>query len=356
MRRRLSLVIMFVGVLGLIGLSPASATHTIPDKGGDDPIHEDQPRPVVEEPDGGACAVFGTVAINNDEGNGGVSDGLLQRDHNHFRFETASITCEDVPGGDDTSAFAGAYEVDAAGGTDGPGGEKVPDGELQGTCDPMSPKKGDGNCHGELASAGWSHGDCYAGNCAIPKPPTAKADVDDLYDGTNTNPPVDPTAECSGGGATCNLNEILVERNDGTAQSCQNVSPINPDNEQCANWLKFCRGTHSDHNITDAMTGAPVPDCGNTHDNDGNLTGGTHASTGGGNILAWGALTDWDHPTEPADTVLCFIAELELEPLTTKVVDNGQGETVVKIDSALLEGMAQTWLGDSKEACDGKKN
>lgn len=203
MRRKLSLLISFVGVLGLIGFTPvAQATHS------GTTSHEDVPvSPGVSEPDGGVCTVIGTVDV------GPTGVGAQTAAHNHFNFQDTTITCEDVPGGDDMSRYAGAYEVRATGATDGP-----PDADGAGG-------------HGENTSEGWSHSSCYEDRSCPTDLHGDKGGFDDVYDGIND-------AVC-----TSNCGEIAVDHEGNkdaltVPDSEGDNDGVGPDSES---WVKFHR-------------------------------------------------------------------------------------------------------------------
>lgn len=333
MRRRLSLVIAFIGVLGFIGFTPtADAAHDIKTKDGE---HENSPSPPdpVVTPESGVCPVTGEVSIDNSNGDGGVpapQDPLGgTKNHNHFVFENVQIQCVGGP-------VPGAADVRAAGGTDGPG-----------ECDGMPGK--DPKCknlHGEDLSAGWSHSSCYNnaiskgnGDCDSMKTGGGK-NVDDIYDGTNNNPP--QTTQCN------NCGEIWVNATAAGQTSCQNITAQNildnsSDSLDCENFVKFCRGVYNDD--VNANGVSDIEEAGGTCSNQ--FQGGSNVSAGGGNVLAWGALQDWSG--KPANFVVCFFAELELVP-------RSENEPLEKVDKAALAGTAFTWQVTDKDACDGKKN
>lgn len=346
MRRRFSLVIAFIGLLGLVGLSPAQAGHDQDGVGGKKNAgpHEHSPAPVVPQL-GGECAVAGRVIIGNSNNTGGVDVTPGGKNHNHFKFEDTEIVCRNLVAdgvnvGDDMSHYETTFDVDAVGGTDG-----------QGDCDAVPGK--DPQCtttsHGEQLSHGWSHSSCYSS--AVPKAPGGCISSDDkspkttwgpLYDGTNENPP--------GSGQCTNCGEIEV-RGDNDKDSVavdHDGDPATPPLSD--NWVKFCRGVYNDdvngngvNDITEAGS-----TCSNMFDQDGNdLPDGTNVSRGGANVLAWGALTDITG--KAATEVVCFLADLEFVADPPNV-----GST--KLKEATLGGTAQIWLADAgKSDCAGKK-
>ncbi len=310
MRRRLSLVIAFIGVLGLVGFAPtADAAHDIKTKDGE---HESSPRPPAPPTDlDGVCEVAGQVFIDNANGNGGVGSAELgDVNHNHYEFEEVSISCE--PTSPDGLAFGpAAYAVAAAGGTDG-NADSAPD---MGT-----------TTHGEDVTVGWSHQSCYddeqpqgKDNCDF-----SNSKVDDLYDGTNENPP--------GSGKCSNCGEIEVREVAGARQSLSTE-----------NWVKFCRGDYLDSQAGGDAAGGT---CSNLDNNAGG--GFPVKALDGGDVIAWGVLKDWVGTGTTQD--LCFLTELTFETL----IDNMNG---LKFRHALLEGAAVVWTtpdGD-KSSCTGQK-
>lgn len=158
MRRKLSLLIAFVGVLGLLGLAPtANANHDLPTT-----EHDGQPTPPVPDPGQGLgeCTVQGEVDVANNQPDGGGVDTTPR--HNHFFFQETAITCTNV---DNMEDYEGDFAVNAAGATDGP--------EQAGQ-------------HGETDALGWSHKSDYVGTGQVASHKSSGS-MTDLYDGQNTN-------------------------------------------------------------------------------------------------------------------------------------------------------------------------
>lgn len=316
MRRRLPLMIAFIGAFGLLGLNPpAQAGH---DGGAKNPPpHEAAPAPPVPQEEG-VCAVAGGVIIGNTHNTGGVSPMPDVKNHNHFSFVDTAIQCVDLPGGQDMTHYQTSFDVLAAGGTDG-----------QGDCDPMMPGKDPQPCatnHGEQVTQGWSHSSCYddddtakaPAGCDFSDDKTPKTTFEDLYDGTNVN---GPDGQCT------NCGEIEVFGANGK------------ESDSTDNWVKFCRGIYDEDMNKDGLPDLPTS-CSNVQN------GGTNSSTGGGNVLAWGALNDITD--KPADEVVCFLADLEFIP---KPVEGPED----KINEATLAGEAVIWKTTDKTDCAGKK-
>lgn len=312
MRRKLSLVLAFIGVIGLVGFAPvAQADHDQGDKpkekaGGE---HESMPFPRDPNMEGGICEVDGSVQIGDSKKTGGVdAEGA---NHNHYLFgEETVIACQQIPGGsknvtrytDEEQGLFTQYEVAASGGTDG-----------------LNPINGE---HGESDANGWSHKSCYAGTVAAGDcdafgyDSAGKTDngLEDLYDGTNVNT----------GNGCANCGEIEVRSAQGTKISVAEDSDGDgvPDSE---NWVKFCRGL------------------GMTQD------GQVCPAVGPQNVIAWGALTNIgsDDGTKVKDEVLCFWADLEFAPNPEQIGS--------KITEARLDGIAFIWTEIEKDLCAGKK-
>lgn len=327
--QRFAFPVVLASLVGLIGLvPPANAAHDLKTDPGS---HENSPSPPASVVDG-VCPVTGTVLIDNSNGDGGVDPAgqVNGKNHNHFRFQDVVINCNGGP-------VPGEAIVHASGGTDGPG-----------ECDALSPGK-EPQCranHGEDASAGWSHSSCY--NNAIPKGPRdcdsmktgSGKNVDDIYDGTHVNPP--GTSQCN------NCGEIWVENQDTGQQSCTNITESEilnntSDSEDCANFLKFCRGIYNDDINANGVS--DITEWGSTCSNIGQ--GGTITSAGGGNVLAWGAFQNFTG--KPAHFVVCFFTALQLQAID-------QNAPVGKLDFAVLEGTLFTWRVTDPEDCDGQKN
>ncbi len=309
MRRRLSLVIAFIGVLGLVGFAPtADAAHDIKDKDGE---HESSPRPPAPPKIDGTCEVLGQVNIDNGNNNGGVGSAELgDVNHNHFQFEDVAIACEATSEAGLPFGPVAVYSVQAAGGTDG-----------------NADSAAGATLHGEDLTVGWSHQSCYddeqpqgKDNCDF-----SNSKVNDLYDGTNENPP--------GSGKCSNCGEITVQEVGGDRSSTDTD-----------NWVKFCRGNYEDaQSGSDALGGT----CSNLDKNDGGAY--PVKSLDGGDVIAWGVLKDWANTGTTDD--LCFLTKLIFDP------DEVKPEAPTKFIHAFLEGTAVVWTtpdGD-KSSCTGDK-
>jgi len=258
----------------LAGLSmPAEANHTINNKknpgcppgyttaAGDKngyPCHEPSPEPPSAPTDGSPvniCTVVGHVDIDNEWNTGGVG---AQHDHNHFRFSSTVLDCQDPTG---QGPPAGTFSVAAAGGTDGPTGPDAPPAAAA--------------VHGETLDAGWSHGSCYSALCGV------LGKISDLYAGVHVN------------AVTGNA------RNQGEITAA-------PGGVSTHNWLKFCRGEYLGDKGT-GTGGLPVQNLGS----DGLPK--CFPSTGGGHVIAWGEVH--------FAPVTCFLADLRLVPQDEKLTD-----------------------------------
>lgn len=359
MIRKLWLILASIAVLGVVGVAPpADASHNAGPKGGKNGgPHENSPAPPVPGTVTNVCTVVGGVEVNDAAGTGGVGPqgNPLDPDknHNHFRFLDTRIECRDITEGQTKGNEAGVFRVQAAGGTDGMGGTDVSVGPPPTivSCD-ADPQK-DPKClvnHGEDLSVGWSHSSCYSepappamGSCPQP---TGKKLIADLYAGTNCNDTVSVPPDCN----DYNFGEITAWK---SADKHSGTTDVNTPLPASQNWLKFCRGVYDDN-------GDGEPDCQNVVQA-GAPKGGTSASTGGGNVVAWGKLV-WDEPVDTKQYDTCFLANLDLAPVKpdgsppNHKVDRG------KLNSFTLVGDAVLWQATPEKAdggasCDdGKKN
>jgi len=309
-RRRLSLLIAFAGVFGLMVNTPAQAGHDGGAKNSGP--HEHAPAPPVPPTVTDPCVVQGRVEIANSNKTGGVQTmPPTEKNHNHFTFNSVGIICVSQD-----PHFNTTFDVLATGGTDG-----------QGECDGLPGKEpqpcvGD---HGEQLAQGFSHSSCYHNDsrskapagCVFKSFKLPQFTWTDLYAGTKVNP--------AGATQCTNCGEIQVFGANGKNSTSSD------------NYVKFCRGLYTEDWDKD---GIQDPGCSNVKN------GGTDSSTGGSNVLAWGQLNSITG--KAADLVVCFLANLEFIP---KPLESGQ----TKINGATLDGTARIWQTTNKADCEGKK-